>query len=481
MRTPGPSWRLVVRPVASKVNWFALRTARSGSPGILWLLLAGYTGAYIAMPRGGRGERDRGSRADSRIALRRQALGDLQDESYGSLTENGRQPSGTVRRGWPSASRLPVDFCRGLCSPGDHLLAASSGTGCRPRRLHHAGGPAHPALIKLGVPPLAAQMFAFYFGCLSAVTPPECLAVYAAASISRCSVWAAVAGDEVASGLLSVLSCYPLFRGIASRIGRPLRLDEVVTLRRRPSVDATAERRCSWPRRCADRSGPGHGPDRPGPARWGRPRSSARCRWRRARGHEGREAALTAMPCRDERRGARSTPAPPRRRSVSSPLRTRRPAARGRRRHRRGGRRLNTGGHRAQPRGLGRAARQRDRAARVEAAARGGFERARDLAAHHDLVAPLVRVGRQGGREQRPGVGMPRVPGHRRRRSDLHDLTEVHHGHGVAHVGDRGQVVGDEQVREPEARLQVAQQVEDLGAYRDIEGRYRLVEHHQLG
>jgi TRAP transporter 4TM/12TM fusion protein len=48
-----------------------------------------------------------------------------------------------------------------------------------------------PALIKLGVPPIAAHMFAFYFGCLSAVTPPECLAVYAAASISRCSVWGA--------------------------------------------------------------------------------------------------------------------------------------------------------------------------------------------------------------------------------------------------------------------------------------------------
>jgi len=47
-----------------------------------------------------------------------------------------------------------------------------------------------PALIKLGVPPIAAHMFAFYFGCLSAVTPPECLAVYAAASISRCGVWA---------------------------------------------------------------------------------------------------------------------------------------------------------------------------------------------------------------------------------------------------------------------------------------------------
>ena len=48
-----------------------------------------------------------------------------------------------------------------------------------------------PALIKLGVPPMAAHMFAFYFGCLSAVTPPECLAVYAAASIARCGVWRA--------------------------------------------------------------------------------------------------------------------------------------------------------------------------------------------------------------------------------------------------------------------------------------------------
>ena len=51
-----------------------------------------------------------------------------------------------------------------------------------------------PALIKLGVPPLAAHMFAFYFGCLSAVTPPECLAVYAAASISPVQRLGAPAG-----------------------------------------------------------------------------------------------------------------------------------------------------------------------------------------------------------------------------------------------------------------------------------------------
>jgi TRAP transporter 4TM/12TM fusion protein len=48
-----------------------------------------------------------------------------------------------------------------------------------------------PAIVKLGVAPMAAHMFAFYFACLSAVTPPVALAVYAAASISRCSLWGA--------------------------------------------------------------------------------------------------------------------------------------------------------------------------------------------------------------------------------------------------------------------------------------------------
>ncbi|MGH7412799.1 MAG: TRAP transporter permease, partial [Candidatus Rokuibacteriota bacterium] len=48
-----------------------------------------------------------------------------------------------------------------------------------------------PALIKLGVTPMAAHMFGFYFACLSAVTPPVALAVYAAASISKSSLWGA--------------------------------------------------------------------------------------------------------------------------------------------------------------------------------------------------------------------------------------------------------------------------------------------------
>jgi TRAP transporter 4TM/12TM fusion protein len=83
-----------------------------------------------------------------------------------------------------------------------------------------------PALIKLGVMPMAAHMFAFYFACLSAVTPPVALAVYAAASISRCSLWGAgwQAVKFAAAGFIVpfffVYSPALLFAGAWGDIGR---------------------------------------------------------------------------------------------------------------------------------------------------------------------------------------------------------------------------------------------------------------------
>lgn len=41
-----------------------------------------------------------------------------------------------------------------------------------------------PALIQLGVEPIAAHLFCFYFGCISNITPPVCLAAFAAAGVS---------------------------------------------------------------------------------------------------------------------------------------------------------------------------------------------------------------------------------------------------------------------------------------------------------
>jgi len=46
-----------------------------------------------------------------------------------------------------------------------------------------------PALIELGIQPLAAHMFLFYFACLSALTPPVALASFAAASLARAPLW----------------------------------------------------------------------------------------------------------------------------------------------------------------------------------------------------------------------------------------------------------------------------------------------------
>ncbi len=42
-----------------------------------------------------------------------------------------------------------------------------------------------PALVKFGVEPIAAHMFAFYFGVVSTITPPVALAAFAAAAIAK--------------------------------------------------------------------------------------------------------------------------------------------------------------------------------------------------------------------------------------------------------------------------------------------------------
>ncbi|MEP7062749.1 MAG: TRAP transporter fused permease subunit [Betaproteobacteria bacterium] len=48
---------------------------------------------------------------------------------------------------------------------------------------------AAPLLGRLGLPPLTAHLFIFYFAILSAITPPVCASVYAAAAIAREDFW----------------------------------------------------------------------------------------------------------------------------------------------------------------------------------------------------------------------------------------------------------------------------------------------------
>ncbi len=55
---------------------------------------------------------------------------------------------------------------------------------------------AAPALVKLGIPPLAAHMFVFYFAMFANITPPVALASFAAAGLSG--------GDPMKTGIQSV-------------------------------------------------------------------------------------------------------------------------------------------------------------------------------------------------------------------------------------------------------------------------------------
>ena len=48
---------------------------------------------------------------------------------------------------------------------------------------------AGPALVQVGVLPLAAHLFLFYFGMISLITPPDCLPVYVAAAIAQANFW----------------------------------------------------------------------------------------------------------------------------------------------------------------------------------------------------------------------------------------------------------------------------------------------------
>jgi len=58
---------------------------------------------------------------------------------------------------------------------------------------------------------------------------------------------------------------------------------------------------------------------------------------------------------------------------------------------------------------------------------------------------------------------------------DLDDLAEIHYRDAVAELLDDGEVVGDEEIREAEFTLQVAEEIDHLRLHRDVERRGRLV------
>jgi TRAP transporter 4TM/12TM fusion protein len=112
-----------------------------------------------------------------------------------------------------------------------------------------------PAVIKLGVPPLAAHMFAFYFSCLSAVTPPVALAVYAAASIGGARLWGAglQAVKFAAAGFIVpfffVYSPALLFEGTWTEVLRVLCTGTIGVIALAAALEGQFLRPTTWPER----------------------------------------------------------------------------------------------------------------------------------------------------------------------------------------------------------------------------------------
>ncbi len=75
-----------------------------------------------------------------------------------------------------------------------------------------------PALVKLGVAPLAAHMFLFYFAVISAVTPPVALASFAAASLAKAPMWD-TAIQAVKLGIAGFIVPYMFVYGPALLVG----------------------------------------------------------------------------------------------------------------------------------------------------------------------------------------------------------------------------------------------------------------------
>ncbi len=85
-----------------------------------------------------------------------------------------------------------------------------------------AASVAGPALVKLGVVPMAAHLFVFYFAIISAITPPVCAAVYAATAIAR-SNWLQTGWLAVRMGLAGFVAPFLfVYRPQILLIGSPM-------------------------------------------------------------------------------------------------------------------------------------------------------------------------------------------------------------------------------------------------------------------
>ena len=92
-----------------------------------------------------------------------------------------------------------------------------------------------------------------------------------------------------------------------------------------------------------------------------------------------------------------------------------------------------------------------------------------------DPLALETRRGQRNGGEQRAGIRMAWIGKQGRTWPDFDDTAEMHHRDAIGNVLDHGEIVRNENVGQPKPVLQIAQQIEDLGADRDVERGDRFV------
>jgi len=120
-------------------------------------------------------------------------------------------------------------------------------------------------------------------------------------------------------------------------------------------------------------------------------------------------------------------------------------------------------------------------AAGVEGAARRDVDRAGRLPLEDRGVEGPLRGGPGHRGEQGLGVGVQPAGSQDLPGGHFHQPAHVHHGHPVADLGDDPQVVGDEEIRQAVALLELRQEVQDLGLDGDVQGADGLVRHDEPG
>ena len=75
---------------------------------------------------------------------------------------------------------------------------------------------------------------------------------------------------------------------------------------------------------------------------------------------------------------------------------------------------------------------------------------------------------------------MQRIPKHLLNARRFHDLAHVHDQDVVADVLDHPEIVGNEQIGQPQILLQILKEVEYLRLYGGVQCRDRLISHYEL-